>query len=69
MEASWLAEVGDVSRATARAAILRQIGLPALAVVGGQYWTDVAAEQARLAKVVIISDGQIDIDSWQQARA
>jgi hypothetical protein len=69
MEASWLAEVGDVARASTRAAILRRIGLQTLAVVGGKNWTDAAAEQARTAKVVIVSDGQIDIDSWQQARA
>jgi hypothetical protein len=69
MEASWLAEVGDVARASTRAAILRRIGLQTLAVVGGKNWTDAATEQARTAKVVIVSDGQIDIDSWRQARA
>lgn len=69
MEASWLAETNDVERAATRAAILRRIGLNALAVVGGEEWTDAAREQARREGVVTTTNGSIDPESWQAARA
>ncbi len=69
MEASWLAEVNDVERAATRAAILRRIGLNALAVVGGEEWTDTAREQARSEGVITTTNGSIDPESWQAARS
>jgi len=69
MEASWLAEVNDVERASIRAAILRRIGLNALAVVGGEEWTDAARAEARREGVVTTTNGSIDPESWQAARA
>src|SRR5690349_15533827 len=49
IEARWLAKTTDVERVATRAAILRRIGLNALAVVGGQEWTEAARQQARNA--------------------
>ena len=69
MEASWLAESNDVERAATRAAILRRIGLNALAIVGGEEWTDTAREQARSAGVVTTTNGSIDAESWRTARS
>lgn len=69
MEASWLAEVNDVERAATRAAILRRIGLNALAVVGGEEWTDAARAEARREGVVTTTNGSIDPESWQAARS
>jgi hypothetical protein len=69
MEASWLAEVNDVTRAVARAAVLRKIGLPALPIVGGQEWTDNALQLARDQHVIITSNGSIVAESWQAALA
>jgi hypothetical protein len=67
VEASWLAEVNDVERASNRAAILRKIGLPALLIVAGREWSAEAADLAQSRKVVVTSNGRIDVDSWQQA--
>jgi hypothetical protein len=67
VEASWLAEVNDVERASSRAAILRKIGLPALPIVAGREWSAEAADLAQSRKVVVTSNGRIDVDSWQQA--
>lgn len=69
MEASWLAETNDVERAATRAAILRRIGLNALAIVGGEEWTDAAREQARRENVITTTNGSIDPESWQVARS
>ncbi|MFN8494378.1 MAG: hypothetical protein U0350_42655 [Caldilineaceae bacterium] len=69
MEASWLAETNDVERAATRAAILRRIGLNALAVVGGEEWTDAARQEARREGVVTTTNGAIDPESWQFARS
>lgn len=69
MEASWLAEVNDVERAATRAAILRRIGLNALAVVGGEEWTDAARAEARREGIVTTTNGSIDPESWQAARS
>lgn len=69
MEASWLAEVNDVERAATRAAILRRIGLNALAVVGGEEWTDTARAEARREGVVTTTNGSLDPESWQAARS
>jgi len=69
MEASWLAETNDVEWAATRAAILRRIGLNALAIVGGEEWTDAAREQARREHVVTTTNGSIDPESWQAARS
>jgi len=67
LEASWLAEANDISRAVNRAAILRRIGLKALPVVAGHEWVEAAAEAARQQKVVLISNGHVDSASWQVA--
>jgi hypothetical protein len=67
MEASWLAETHDVEQAAQRRDILRQIGLNALAVVGGTEWSDAARKLAVELHVVTTSNGRIDRDSWENA--
>ena len=67
MEASWLAEASDVVRAVARSAILRRIGLNALAVVGGKEWTDEARNLAKQSQAVTTTGGRVDRLSWELA--
>ena len=67
MEASWLAEKHDVERANQRAQILRQVGVPALPIVGGREWTTEAKEAAQADKVITAIEGLIDNDLWQAA--
>ena len=67
MEASWLAEASDVVRAAARSAILRRIGLNALAVVGGKEWTDEARKLAKQSQVITTTNGRVDRLSWELA--
>ena len=67
MEASWLAETNDVERAATHAAILRRIGINALAVVGGQEWTEGARTLASSENVITTTNGSIDAASWQAA--
>ena len=65
IEASWLAEETDVDRAVERANILRKIGLNALPVVAAREWAAGIPEMARERKVVMVTDGYVDEDSWQ----
>lgn len=67
MEASWLVGKNDVERAARRSAILRKIGLRALAVVGGKEWSELAQEQAEQAHVVMTTDGRVERHSWDLA--
>jgi len=67
MEAAWLAEIDDVQRALARAAILQKLGLRALPIVGSEEWTDSATELARAERVVRATNGYLDPESWQAA--
>ncbi len=69
VEASWLAQLNDVERAQQRANVLRRLGLTALAVAAGNEWTDDAATVAQEVGVVRVTNGSINFDSWQNARA
>ncbi|MEA3339184.1 MAG: hypothetical protein U9R15_04380, partial [Chloroflexota bacterium] len=67
VEASWLAEETDVTRSAERAGILREVGLRALPVVAAQEWADGIPKMARERRVVMVTDGRIEGDSWQAA--
>ncbi len=67
MEASWLAEEGDLERAVTRATILRRAGVDALAMVGGHEWRDALKARAWQAKVITTSNGRLDDESWLKA--
>lgn len=67
MEASWLAERQDVERAASRSAILRQIGLNTIPVVGGKEWTTEARELAAELHVATTTNGRVDRTSWDNA--
>jgi phage shock protein A len=69
VEASWLAQLNDIERAQQRAIVLRRLGLDALAVAAGNEWTDDAATVAQEMGVVRVTNGSINFDSWQNARA
>jgi cell division protein FtsB len=69
MEASWLAEINDVSRAVMRTEVLQRLGLFALPVVGGEKWAEDALQLARQQCVVITTEGRIDGESWRAAWA
>jgi hypothetical protein len=69
MEASWLAEINDVSRAVMRAEVLQRIGLFVLPVVGGEKWAEDALQLAHQQSVVITTEGRIDSESWRAAWA
>lgn len=69
VEASWLAEESDVSRAVKRAAILREIGLKALPVVAAAEWAEGIPEMAREHEMVMVTGGLVDEDSWWSAVA
>lgn len=69
VQASWLAQLNDVDRAQVRVAILRRIGIQAYAVTAGDEWSDDAMQVAQDVGVMRITNGSIDVDSWENAQA
>lgn len=67
MEASWWAEANDVERAATRSAILRQIGIKSIGVVGGKEWSPDAISLAKQLHVATTSNGRINRASWDVA--
>ncbi|MEZ4868749.1 MAG: hypothetical protein R3C14_45905 [Caldilineaceae bacterium] len=67
MEASWWVEAHDVERAATRSAILRQIGIKAIGVVGGKEWSSDAVSLAEKLHVATTTNGRIDRTSWALA--
>ena len=62
-----MAERQDVERAATRSAILRRIGLKAVAVTGGKEWTSEAREIAEQLHVATTTNGRVDRSSWDNA--
>ena len=69
IEVSWRVEETDITRAVARAATLRKMGLLALPVVAGLVWEADMLTLAREQNAVLISDMAVDDLSWQNAIA
>ena len=65
IEVSWRVEETDITRAVARAATLRKMGLLALPVVAGLVWEADMLTLAREQKAVLIIDMAVDDSSWQ----
>lgn len=67
LEASWLAEEADVTRAHQRATTLQRIGIHAVPVVAEAIWDEQAQALADSLGVAIATNGQVNPDSWQKA--
>ncbi len=67
LEASWRAEMNDVTRAAQRAGVLKRIGYAALPMVAGKQWDPEALEQAFEQGVITTQNGHIDRESWNHA--
>lgn len=67
MEASWLAEEGDLERPITRATILQRAGVDALAMIGGNKWIDAVKARAWQANIITTSNGRLDDESWLNA--
>jgi cell division protein FtsB len=65
LEVSTTVDRRDVERAQRRAALLRQVRYPAVAVVGGMEATAGARQAASETGVALLLDGRID--GWQEA--
>jgi len=61
IEVSSVVDGEDVQRVARRAEILRQAGLPVLAVAAGNYLTPEARELARTKGVALQADGQLEL--------
>ena len=67
IEVSWRVEKIDMTRAVARAATLRKMGLTALPVVAGLVWEADMIDLAREHHTVCIINMTVDNASWQSA--
>lgn len=67
LEVSAEIDSDDVVRASRRAALLRRVGYPAVAAVGGQNIDDIVRDKARNLRVVVALDGSTE--GWEEALA
>lgn len=67
MGISATGDVEDITRAVARAALLRKAGYPAIPAVAGQELTIVARTLAQEEAVLILQDGGVLL--WEEAFA
>ncbi len=67
VEVSWLVENNDVNRAVERAAVLRRLGINAVAVAVGENWDALTEKLALDCKAVIVHGGKVNKESWKSA--
>jgi len=60
LEVSWVIDAGDIERAHERADILRRLGYPVQAAVGGHDILESAKNRAKELNVLIALDGNLD---------